>query len=73
MKLNFTEVETAVKIKLSNILEDLNQRHSQREPVIDFEEDEVYFSDNAEEKELSTHLLQMQKNQLVDLQEQFER
>ena len=71
MKLRFIEVETAIKIKLSSILEQLNQRHSQRERVIDYDNDE-YFNDTAEE-ELSTQFLQMQKNQLIDLQEHFER
>ena len=72
MKLRFIEVETAINIKLSSILEQLNQRHSQRERVIDYDNDE-YFNDTAEEKELSTQFLQMQKNQLIDLQEHFER
>ena len=72
MKLMFNEVETAIKIKLSSILEQLNHRHSQRERVIDFDDDE-YFNDTAEEKELSTQFLQIQKNQLIDLQEHFER
>ena len=71
MKLRFIEVETAIKIKLSSILEQLNQRHSQREGVIEFDDDEN-FNDTAEEKELSTQFLQMQKNQLIDLQEHFE-
>ena len=56
MKLRFIEVETAIKIKLSSILEQLNQRHSQREGVIDYDNDE-YFNDTAEEKELSTEFL----------------
>ena len=72
MKSRFIEVETAIKIKLSSILEQLNQRHSQRERVLDYDSDE-YFNDTAEEKELSTQFLQMQKNQLIDLQEHFER
>ena len=72
MKLRFIEVETGIKIKLSSILEQLNQRHSQRERVIDYDNDE-YFNDTAEEKELSTQFLQMQKNHLIDLQEHFER
>ena len=71
MKLRFIEVETAIKIKLSSILEQLNRRHSQRERVIDFDDDEC-FNDTAEEKELSTQFLQMQKNQLIDMQEHFE-
>ena len=72
MKLGFIELETAIKIELSSILEQLNQRHSQRERVLDFDDDE-YFNDTAEEKELSTQFLQMQKNQILDLQEHFER
>ena len=72
MNIKFIEVETAIKIKLSSVLEKLNQGHSQRERNIDFDNDE-YFNDTAEEKELSTQFLQMQKNQLIDLQENFER
>ena len=53
MKLRFIEVETAIKIKLSSILQQLNQMHSQREGVINFYGDE-HFNDTAEEKELST-------------------
>ena len=53
-------------------MEQLNQRHSQRERVTDYDNDE-YFNDTAEDKELSTQFLQMQKNQLIDLQEHCER
>ena len=72
MKLRFIEVEAAVKIKLFSISEQLNQRHRQRKRVIDYDNDE-YFNDTGEEKELSTQFLQMQKNHLIDLQEHFER
>ena len=72
IKLKLIEVETAIKNKLSKILEQLNQRHRQRERVIDYDNDE-YFNDTAEEKELSTQFLQMQKNQLIDLQEHLDR
>ena len=72
MILRFIEVKTGIKSKLSSILEQLNQRHSQRERVIDFDDDE-YFNGTAEEKELSTQFLQMQKNQLSQLQEHSER
>ena len=73
MKLKLIEVETATKIRLSSVLEQLNERHSQRERVIDFDDDDENFKDTAEEKELSTQFLQMQKNQLIDLKEYFER
>ena len=72
LKLRFSEVETAIKIKISSILEQLNQTHSQRERVTDYDNDE-YFNDTEEKKELSTQFLEMQKNQLIDLQEHFER
>ena len=61
-------------------MEQPNQRHSQRERVIVFDGDDddddddgEYFSDFAEEKQLSTQFLQMRKIRLIDLQEHFER
>ena len=70
MKLNFNEVETAIKIKLCAILEQLNQIRNQAEKVSNFVDDCMV---EEEEKDLSTQFLQMQKNQLIDLQEHFER
>ena len=67
MKLNFTEVETAIKIKLCAVLEQLNQRWNR---VSNFVDECVL---EEEEKDLSTQFLQMQKTQLIDLQEHFER
>ena len=72
MKLRFFEAETATMIQLSSVLEQLNQRHSQEERVIDFDDDE-FFNDTVEEKELSTQFLQMQKDQLIDLKVHIER
>ena len=69
MKLNFIEVETAIKIKLCAMLEQLNQRRNRAEMVSNFVDDCVV----EEEEDLSTQFLQMQKNQLIDLQEHFER
>ena len=73
LKLKFSEVETAIKFKLSSILEQFNQRHSQRERVSDCDDNDEYFNDTAEEKELSTQILQMQKNQMINLQEHFQQ
>ena len=70
MKLNFLEVETAIKIKLCAILEQLNRRRNRAERVSNFVDDCIV---EEEEKDLSTQFLQMQKNQLFDLQEHFER
>ena len=69
-KLNFIEVETAIKIKLCAMLEQLNQRRNRAERVSNFVDDCIV---EEEEKDLSTQFLQMQKNQLIDLQEHFER
>ena len=69
MKLIFIEVETAIKIKLCATLEQLNQR---RNRVSNFVHDCVVEEEEVK-KDLSTHFLQMQKNQLIDIQEHFER
>ena len=70
MKLNFIEVETAIKIKLCAILEQFNQRRNQAERLSNFVDDCAV---EEEQKNSSTQFLQMQKNQLFDLQEHFER
>ena len=70
MKLKFIEVETAIKIKLCAILEQLNQRRNRAERLSNVVDDCIV---EKEEKDLSTQFLQMQKNQLIDLQEHFER
>ena len=62
MKLNFIEVETAIKIKLCAILEQLNQRRNRAERVSNFVDDCIV---EEEEKDLSTQFLQMQMNQLL--------
>ena len=70
MKLSFIEVETAVKIKVCAILEQLNQRRNGEERVSNFVDDCIV---EEEEKDSSTQFLLTQKNQLLDLQEHFER
>ena len=57
MKSKFTEVETAIKIKLCAILEHLNQRRNPAERVSNFVDDCTV----EEQKDLSTQFLQMQK------------
>ena len=61
MKLNFIEVETAIKTILCAVLEQLNQK---RNRVSIFVDDCIV---EEEEKDLSTQFLQMQKNQSIDL------
>ena len=58
-KLNFIEVETAIKTKLCAILEQLNQRRNRAQRVSNFVDDCIV---EEEEKDLSTQCLQMQKN-----------
>ena len=50
-------------------MKQLNQRRNQAERVSNFVDDCIV---EEEEKDLSTQFLQMQKNQLIDLQEHFE-
>ena len=71
MKLNFIEVDTAIKIKLCAILEQLNQRRNRAERVSSFVDDCIVEEEQG--NALSTQFLQMQKNQWIDLQEHFER
>ena len=68
-KLNFIEVETAIKIKLCAIVGQLNHRRNRGERVSIFVDHCIV----EEEEDLSTQILQMQKNQLIKLQEHFER
>ena len=67
MKLNFLEIETAIRSKLTRTLESLNERRCRNQRVFEFKD-----HDN-EEKDASTQFLQMQKNQLIQLQEHLER
>ena len=71
MKLNFLEVETAIKSKLTLTLESLNERHCRNQRTFEFVDQ--CFEDDNEEKDASTQILQMQKNQLIELQEHLER
>ena len=69
MKNLFPDIETTIKNKLGNILEKLTQRHNRRESArFDRSQDDC---DN--EICASTQFLQIQKSQLVDLQESLER
>ena len=70
-KLKFLEIETAIKSKLTRTPESLNERRCHNQRVFDFEDH--CFEDDNEEKDASTQFLQMQKNQLIELQEHLER
>ena len=70
MKLIFIELETVIRTKLCAMLEQLNQGRNRGERVKKVVDDCIV---EEEEKDLSTQFLQMQKNQLIELQEHFER
>ena len=71
MKLKFLEIETAIKSKLSRTLDSLNERRCRNQRGFEFKDQ--CFEDDNEEKDASTQFLQMQKNQLIELQEHLER
>ena len=71
MKLKVPEIETAIKSKLTRTLESLNERRYRNQRVFEFEDH--CFEDDNEEKDAPTQFLQMQKNQLIELQEHLER
>ena len=71
MKLKFPDIETAIKSKLTRTLESLNERRFRNQRVFEFK-DQCFENDN-EEKDASTQFLQMQKNQLIELQEHLKR
>ena len=64
MKNLFFEIETTINIKLGSILEKLTQRHNRRE--------QADLADCDNETCTSTQFLQIQRKQLIDLQEQLE-
>ena len=69
LKKFFLDIETTINIKLGGILEKFTQRHNRRKSArFDMSQDDC---DN--EICASTQFLQMQKNQLIDLQESLER
>ena len=65
MKNLFHDIETTIKIKLGSILEKFTQRHNRRE--------QADLDDCDNETCASTQFLQIEKNQLIDLQESLER
>ena len=69
MKLQFLDIETSIKSRLNAMFAVLNERRGPRETVLEFEDECL----EVEEKDVSTQFLQMQKNQLLDLQEHLER
>ena len=59
MKLKILEVETTIKSKLTRTLESLNECRCRKQRVFEFED--PCFGEDDEEKDASTHFLQLQK------------
>ena len=64
---NFSSIENAIKNRESSIFEKLNGRKDESTPMFEFQ----YIEE--EEIDMSTQFLQIQKNQLLELQQHFER
>ena len=71
IKLKFLEVKTAIRSKLTQTLQSLKERRCRNQRV--FELEDLCFEDDNEEEDASTQFLQMQKDQLIELQEHLER
>ena len=63
----FLPIENAIKTRVSSIFEKLNGRKDESTPMFEFQ----FFEE--EEIDMSTQFLQIQKNQLLELQQHFER
>ena len=63
----FSSIENAIKNRVSSIFEKLNGRKDEKTPMFEFQYIE------GEEIDMSTQFLQIQKNQLLELQQHFER
>ena len=70
MKLKILEIETSIKSKLTRTQESLKERRCRSQRVFEFEDH--CFEDDNEKRDASTQFLQMQKNQLIELQEHLE-
>ena len=63
----FSSIENAIKVRVNSIFEKLTGRRDESTPMFEFQ----YIEE--EEINMSTQFLQIQKNQLLDLQQLFER
>ena len=73
MRMSFLEIETAIESRLSHVMGLLNERRSRREATFTFEDECCEADESSEGNDVSTQFLQMQKKQLIQLQEHFER
>ena len=70
MQTKFASIQKIINSRVKAIFEKLNERKGRTNPAFDFEDECI---EEEEEADMSTQFLQMQKNQLLDLQQHFER
>ena len=70
MKLKLLEVETAIKCKLTPTLESLNGRCCPKQRVFEFED---HCAEYDKKRRMLNNILQMQKNQLIEVKEHLAR
>ena len=70
MQTKFASIQEIINSRVKTIFEKLNERKGRTNPAFDFEDECI---EEEEEADMSTQFLQMQKNQLLDLQQHFER
>ena len=70
IRTKFSSIEAIIRARVNEIWENLNKRKDQNASAYEFEDERVEEDDEAD---MSTQFLQMQKNQLLDLQQHFER
>ena len=70
MRTKFSSIEAIIRAWFNGIWENLNKRKDQNASAF---ECEVERTEEDDEADMSTQFLQMQKNQLLDLQQHFER
>ena len=70
MRTRYSSIEAIIRARVNAICENLNKRNDQNASTFECEDERTEEDDEAD---MSTQFLQMQKNQLLDLQEHFER
>ena len=70
MRAKFSSLEAIIRARVNAIWEKLNKRKDQKASTFECERERA---EEENEANMSTQFLQMQKNQLLDLQQHFER
>ena len=70
MRTKFSSIEAIIRARVNAICENLNKRKDQNSSAFECEDERAKEDDEAD---TSTQFLQTQKNQLLDLQQHFER